>query len=190
MTALDKEPREIIAGDTIQWTRLDLETTYPSGTWTLKYAFRGISVIAPALTGYSVLIKAEDSAKIKPGEYWWDAYITKGSGSTLERYRVGHGRMTVKPDLEGIQGQYDGRSHARKVLDAIEAVLENRATSDQLSYTIGAGNSTRQLAMIPHSELLEFREKYRQEVRDEIRAEEIAEAGFNARQTKVRFRRV
>jgi hypothetical protein len=55
----------------------------------------------------------------------------------------------------------DDRSHARKVLDAIEAVIENRATLDQQEYTIGS----RHLKRMTVAELIEFRDKYRGESR-------------------------
>jgi hypothetical protein len=43
------------------------------------------------------------------------------------------------------------------VLDAIEAVIENRATLDQQEYTIGS----RHLKRMTAAELIEFRDKYR-----------------------------
>jgi hypothetical protein len=38
---------------------------------------------------------------------------------------------------------YDGRDHVRRVLDAIEAVIENRATIDQQHYQINNRSLTR-----------------------------------------------
>ena len=51
------------------------------------------------------------------------------------------------------------QSHARKVLSAIEAVIEGRASQDQMSYSI-AGRS---LARMPIEDLLLFRDRYRSE---------------------------
>jgi hypothetical protein len=51
------------------------------------------------------------------------------------------------------------RTHAKRVLDAIEAVLENRANLDQQSYTVEG----KRLDRTPISELLKLRREYQAE---------------------------
>jgi hypothetical protein len=76
---------------------------------------------------------------------------------------IATGRVMVHPDPTAITAGSDLRTHAEKVLEAIEAVLEKRATTDQQSYTI-AGRS---ISRIPVGELLMLRDKYKQEVKDQ-----------------------
>ena len=59
----------------------------------------------------------------------------------------------------------DVQSHARKVLSAIEAVIEGRASQDQMSYSI-AGRS---LSRMPIDDLLTLRDRYRAEWNKEKR---------------------
>jgi hypothetical protein len=66
----------------------------------------------------------------------------------------------VLPDPASQGAGQDPRSHARKTLDAIEAVVEGRATKDQQAYTIGG----RSLQRMPIKDLMYFRGVYRAEV--------------------------
>ena len=59
----------------------------------------------------------------------------------------------------------DVHSHARIVLSAIEAVIEGRASQDQMSYSI-AGRS---LSRMPIDDLLTFRDRYKAEWNKEKR---------------------
>ena len=77
----------------------------------------------------------------------------------------------------------DPRTHARKVLDALEALIEGKASKDQQSYSI-AGRS---ISRLSPGELLEWRDRYRVEVAAEARAEKIKNGGMHAGIIKVRF---
>ena len=46
------------------------------------------------------------------------------------------GALEIVADIAGMTEGHDPRAHAEKVLEAIEAVIEKRATKDQESYTI------------------------------------------------------
>ena len=63
----------------------------------------------------------------------------------------------------------DLRSHAKKVLDAIEAVIENRATVDQSSFSI-AGRSLSRMSI---DELLTLKNRYKAEYLKEIKEARI-----------------
>ena len=169
-------PATLIAGDTWKWTR-DL-TDYPAGTWTLAYYFENSSatftVTATASgTTHSVTVAAATTAPYRAGRYRWYARANSGA----EYYTVANefGWMDVLAD-PAAAGKFDRRSHARKVLDAVEATIEGRATSDQLAMSI-AGRS---ISRTPITELITLRDKYRWEVMAEQDAEALA-AGLGSK---------
>lgn len=162
-----REPERASAGLTWAWRREDLGD-YPATSWTLKYAFRasataGFTVNASADgTAHAVSIAAATTAAYAAGKYSWVAYVENGSTKT----EVGRGTLIVDTPL----AEADPRTHARKVLDAIEAVLENRATQDQMNYSISVGGSSRSLGRTPLADLVALRARYRAEVRQEEEA--------------------
>jgi hypothetical protein len=95
---------------------------------------------------------------------------------------VGTGTLSVRPSFAVAT---DGRTHARKVLDAIEAVIEGRATSEVAEYQIAG----RELRYIPIPELLQLRDKYRGEVLREDAASRAARGLPDPRRVFVRFAR-
>lgn len=178
MRVLNNEPTEAVSGDTWLWTR-DL-ADYPAGTWTLTYYFKNrtqeftIAATADGTTHVVAAAKATTAA-YQPGEYHWTAVVDDGA----ERKTVERGTLIVLPDPAATGAGYDGRTHARKVLDAIEAVLENRATMDQEEYSIGG----RSLKRTPVKDLMAMHEKYRALVN----AEENRDAVANGRAPKNRM---
>jgi hypothetical protein len=72
------------------------------------------------------------------------------------------------------------------VLDALEAVIEGKATSDQLSYSI-AGRS---ISKMSPAEILQWRDLYKTEYQREMDAEKISQGIESPRRIGVRFRRV
>jgi len=77
-------------------------------------------------------------------------------------------------------------THARRVLTAIEAVIEGRASKDQEEYTIG----TRSLKRTPIKDLLVLRDAYKAEVAHEDAQYRLAQGLPNPRKVRVRFDRV
>lgn len=164
-------------GDTWSWEEsLD---DYPADVWTLKFAMRGnanavnITASASGLT-HAISVAAADTAKYVAGKYHWEAYVEMGSGPTLERYAVGSGKIELLPALFQTPSGVDVRSHAEKVLDAVEAVIEGRATQAQASMSIMG----RAIQFIPISELLMLRTKYRAEVKVERGESSLVRAQF------------
>jgi hypothetical protein len=92
-----------------------------------------------------------------PGRYWYSARVTNGT----DVIEIEAGEVTITPDLAAAAAGFDGRDHIRRVLDAIEAVIEKRATIDQQRYTI----NNRELWRTPIPELLVLRDRYRAELR-------------------------
>lgn len=155
------EPAEFRAGITLAWTR-ELPD-YPASTWTLKYWFKQLAAsgakfsIQASASGdlHAVSVAAATTASYTAGNYSWSAMVTSGS----EVYEVDSGTTRILP-VYNTDTAVDDRSHARKVLAAIEAVIENRATLDQQEYTIG----TRSLKRMTVAELKAFRDQYIAEV--------------------------
>jgi len=124
------EPLSVRAGDTWRWVR-DL-SDYPAPAWSLVYTLYGpagvvhvtatadgarhLVDLAPAVTG-----------TYAPGRYDGIAHVTDGT----DRLQIWSGAVQVLPDLREATTA-DGRSHARRMLDAIEATLEGRASAGDL----------------------------------------------------------
>lgn len=163
------EPDKVTAGDTWKWKR-SLDHYSAADGWVLTYklinASGDIDITASADgSDHLVSESAATTAAYAAGKYRWQGYVTKGA----ERYAIGRGEIEVLPDL-ATETTYDDRTHARKVLDAIEAVIEGRASQDQMSYSI----NNRQLSRMPIEDLLKFRGVYRAEVQAEMNKEKIA----------------
>ena len=151
------EPKSVTAGDTVQWNKDSLSDYLASAGWTLTYALRNaagkIDITASANGGgYSVSVAAATTADWVAGQYSWQAYVTKAA----ERFKVGSGTIEVLPNF-ATENSFDDRSHAKTVLDAIEAVIESRASVDQESYSIMG----RSLKRTPMADLLKLRDKYK-----------------------------
>lgn len=178
------EPAELRAGDTWKWTRSIGE--YPAPAWVLKYRFKNDSssfevVGTQSGSGHMMTVARSTSAGIRAGRYAYQAFAE--NNTTAERFTVGTGYLSVLADF-GNEGLVDARSHARRALEAIEAVLEKRATIDQEEYTIGG----RSLKRTPIPDLLRLRQLYRNEVRDEDAADRIRKGLDSGRRILVRFR--
>jgi hypothetical protein len=96
------------------------------------------------------------------GRWYWSAYLTRTSDSA--RVQVDDGEFTVEANRA--VDPSDTRSHAQRTLDAIEAVIEGRATDAVQSYTIGG----RQINKMGADDLIRWRNYYRTEVAAEIDA--------------------
>lgn len=168
------EPGTFIAGDFVTWQRADLGVDYPPASYSLSYKARregsGVTALTIAASAdgaaYRVTLSSATTAAYSAGTYHWQAYITRNSDGA--RLTVGEGVFTVEANRA--TATTDPRSHVRRVLDAIEAVIENRATRDQESYSIQG----RTLARTPIADLLLLRDKYKQDLRAETDAARLA----------------
>ena len=85
--------------------------------------------------------------------------------------------VTCKDNIAGRSALYDNRTHAKKVLDAIEAVIEARASVDQMRIVIAG----RELSKTSIPDLMKLRMAYKAEVEAEI-AEAQIDAGLSSKQ--------
>lgn len=182
-----REPDVLIAGDRIVWKRTDLGSDYPPASYSLKYSARlensgstEIEITASESgSDYIVEVAAATSAAWTAGTYHWQAYITRTADS--ERVTIERGTFEVRANRDA--ATTDPRTHAKKVLDAIEAVIENRASLDQESYSING----RSLARTPLEELFKLRQRYRNEYAAELAAERNRRGRRGGNAMHVRF---
>ena len=186
-----KEPNTLVLGDYWSWKRDDLATDYPIGTYALTYEFHSDSGGGGTKKFTLTAVEADDTYYIESasstttgyavGDYVWEAYITKTSSSN--RIMVDSGRTSITENLANTNA--DLRSHAKKVLDALEAVIENRSTMDQSSMSI-AGRSLSRMSV---DELLTFRDRYKAEYLKEIKLARIRNKQGSGNTIKVNFGR-
>ena len=184
-----QEPDTIVIGDRLVWRRDDIADTYPTSTFALTYEFHKDSggggshqfeiTATEADSTYFIEVGSSTTASYTDGDYIWNAYITRSADS--ERIRIDTGRSTVVLNLANTNA--DLRSHAKKVLDNIEAVLENRASIDQSSFSI-AGRSLSRMSI---DELLTFRDRYHAEYLEEIKKARIKNKQRSGNTIEVKF---
>lgn len=173
---------ELIAGDSLNFLTTTPGYSAADG-WVLKYRLnpRASGGTSYELTGsaegadHRITIAASTTALWDAGAYAWAAWVELGA----EKYTVQTGQLTVNPDPRTVAAGVDQRAHAEKVLDAIEAVIEGRASQAHEEYQING----RQLKFTPLTELLKLRDRYRWEVRS-LRA---AAAGSTINKLQVRL---
>lgn len=159
-------PPEIRAGDSVSW-RVSVPGYPVEDGWALHYALRGpqgIDIEALEGTGgdYLVELPATDTSAWAAGWYRWVAYVANATG---ERLTLETGDLELQPDLLAQDGPEDMRSHARRMLELIEAALEKRIPRDQQSYEIDG----QRLDRIPIERLEALRTRYQREVARESR---------------------
>lgn len=172
------EPTVLFAGASATWTHND--ATYTAPTYAARYVLVNDSVrivldSADSGASHKITIAPAVSASWTPGVYLWRLSMTDGTDS----YVVAEGSVEIKAALTDAT---DTRSHARKVLASIEAVLEGRPDqADELQI------DGRSLKRMPIRDLLHFRSIYRTELRAEDDAAKIAQGLGSRNQIRVRF---
>lgn len=176
------EPTAVYAGDTVTW-RKALQAYPASEGWQLTYALRGpASINITAAADGDLHLIDEDPATTAgwaPGFYSWTAQVSKSG----QKFTVATGSIEIEPNPTNVIAGTDQRPHCKKVLDAIEAVLEGRATRDQQEYQIDGLAIKR----TPIPELLQLRLAYRREYRAWQKAQALKQGRKTGRQVKVRF---
>jgi hypothetical protein len=190
---------QIIAGDTLDFT-VEVNDFPASDGWTLKYRLTPrfttptqAPIDLAATTNadgerYDIEAGPATTAAWKAGAYTWARWVEKaGARQTLDE----SGQLEVKADPSATAQGFDSRSHPRKVLEAIEAVIESRASQTQremVAYTIGSRSQTLD-AQESKAALLELHSKYKWLVANEDAREKIAAGLPNPRNVGIRFGR-
>ena len=150
-------PASLIAGDSL---RLAIpQGDYPSADgWVASLVLQPIAGGVPTTVAattengdWVLLLSSAASAALEVGVHRYVIAATKAG----ERSTIGAGDINVLPDPA--KAAQDLRSPARRALDAIDAVLENRASAEDMKYTFADG---RALEKIPHADLLALRQHY------------------------------
>jgi hypothetical protein len=153
-------PSKLITGDTFV---AEFNYEAPVG-FTLSFRINGPQGEDAETRTYTVdastnkaTIAASDTENFLAGKYNW--VLIQTDGTVVNSVDSGYFIAEVRADLQVNQQ----KSHARKVLEAIEAVLENRATHEQQSYSI----KDRSLSRHSLPDLIELRKYYADLVRRE-----------------------
>ena len=151
---------EIVAGDSANFTD-EFPGYLASAGWQLSYVLMNIQkehhVTYEATAngdGFERLIRPSDSAQLPAGIYERSAVLSLGD--LRKTYSLSS--VNVLPDPSNA---YDSRSYPEKMLAAIEAVLENRASRIEAEYTTSSG---RQLKLLSPDELIVLRSRFMREV--------------------------
>ena len=181
-------PVELQLGDFWAWKREDLSQDYPVAAYSLSYEFNlvdGATVANFTLTATesddNYIIEESSTVSYTKGNYNWVSYITRSSDSA--RVKLEEGFVEIQDNYATTSASV--RSHAKIVLDAIEAVIENRATMDQSSMSI-AGRSLSRLSI---DELMTFRDRYKAEYLKEVKQLRIKNKRGSGNTIKVNFGR-
>ena len=152
-------PSSITAGNSFSW--LTSLSDYPASSgWSLIVvlinATSKITLTSEASTDdHLVSVSAATSAEYTAGKYKYTILVT----DETYRYTVESGDIEVLPD-PSTQTTFDGRTIAETCLENIEAVLEGKATQDNMSYSIGG----RSLSKYSWDELITARNYFQTEV--------------------------
>lgn len=179
-----QEPLSARAGDTWQWIRSLPD--YPAPDWVLTYTFYSAAGVfsfqsVASGTDHLVSVDAATTAAYAAGRYDWSAAVTQGD----ERYSIGSGSLQVLPDVSAADS-YDGRSHSRRMLDAITATLEGRATDGDLD-VIKTATASHSTDFDPET-LRKLYQQYAAAVAAEDAAQALARGDDTGRFIQVRFR--
>lgn len=161
-------PLEITAGDAASWTEtLD---DYLSPTYSAKYRFVGpmtFELTEDSADGadHDFVVSGATSAGWAPGVYKWALFAVAAADSARKTLETGTIEILANPETEGLAGAVDSRSHVKRVLDALEAVLEGKASRDVSQYALGG----KQITKLGIEELLAWRDKYLALYRAELR---------------------
>jgi hypothetical protein len=182
-------PDELVVGDRWTWKRTGIPTNYPVATYQVKYSFRLLTSAATEISitatensspeEYIIEVGQSTTASYTAGDYTYQEYIIRTSDS--ERLVYSTGIVTVKPNLDADTS--DPRSNARKILDGLDAMLENRASIDQMSMSI-AGRS---LSRMTPAEIRDWHQHYQFIVSKETKKMRIQKGQPTGNSIKVKF---
>jgi hypothetical protein len=176
-----QEPFEFTAGDTVTWSKT-LET-YPAPTWTLHYvlvnASQKIAIDSePDGLDHKIALSASTTATYEAGTYGWQSYVTSGG----DRHTLAKGSITIKPDFVTALAT-DTRTHVKRTLDHLEAMIEGKASKDIQEYSVQG----RMMKHIPIPELIQLYEKYKNFYAQEVASEKASKGFAKSNKIFVRF---
>lgn len=161
-------PDELQLGDFWAWKKDNLASDYPTADYSLSYEFNLIDgatasnfTLTATESNDEYIISTSNTGSYTKGEYNWVSYITRTSDSA--RVKIAEGYIEIQDNYATTSASV--RSHAKIVLDAVKAVIENRATMDQSSMSI-AGRSLSRMSI---DELFQLKDRYQAEYDKEVK---------------------
>jgi len=156
-------PYRITQGDSVDLSYYN--ENYSPDDWTLKASIRGYSSFDITFQndgngGFFYKITPAESSSFNPGFYSYSVYLYNAE----DKRTIESGPLEIAIDISAITDPIDTRSHAKKVIDAVESVIEGMANTDAKQMMIDG----RQLTRFSHSELLRLRAKYKLEYESEL----------------------
>ena len=163
------EPSNLIAGDTLTFRKA--LTAFPASVWTLTYYLLGDNKYSFTATAdgdtHVIEVASTTTDDWVAGIYKWEAYAS----ITGERYLAAAGSIIIKSNpAAATYVAKDNKSHVKRVLEAIEAVIEGRASRADLSYSIQG----RSIQHISPAELIKWYSFYKQQYQNELAGEKAS----------------
>jgi hypothetical protein len=189
MSERTTEPREIVKGERIEWTRSLAD--YPASEWTLKYRFRntgtGVNVTCTADgdTFVADLTAALSGAFTVLGKVQWQAWIEETATPT-NTFVVDQGEATIVAGFPDSTAAVDTRSTAKKIVDAIDAAMLTSAGSDVIEYEVETPAGRRRVKKSRDAAMAE-RKYYAAIVSRENHAARVKNGGPFAKPVRVRM---
>ena len=190
-------PKKIIAGDEIQWRLKSTQDLFgnpiSSPDWEVVYFLRtnkqnfGASVTSTAYEdGFQFIISPAISSNFSDGQWFYQARANKSGNNTTT---IAQGEFIVEPKLDftgSNPAAFDGRSQAKKDLDAIEAAIRNIYTGGGLAQEYKIGN--RDIKKYDLADLLVLRDRAKARVVREDKEQMIANGLGNPHNKYIRIR--
>lgn len=162
--------KTLYAGDTLK--QVVSSADYPAyDGWSLKGRFApvgtgtAVTVTATAAedgADYVLTVPASTTGGWAAGNWQYALFVELAE----ERHTIEVGNIDVLANPANASAGVDTRSHVKKTLDALESMIEGKASSDVQNYTING----RSLAHYSIPDLLMLRDKYRAEYAREQQA--------------------
>lgn len=181
--ALQITSETLYVGDSWSWT--ESLSDYPATSYSLqivlKYRDNPPVILNGSADGddFDFTYSAANSSKLPSGGYAYQVVATKTSDSTVTT--IERGKISLLPNLKT---STDTRNHYEKVIDAIEAVIEQRATEAHQSISINGRNITK----YSHAELIAVKSKYEFMLKQEKRKEKMAQGLDPGGRIKIQFK--
>jgi len=179
---LSNEPTVITAGDTVIFEK-DITAYEPLDSVSLKIIGESNiseeieAVVADGVATFT--IDSADTAEFESGTYKLIEWYVSGT----ERQTIYTGSLEVLANYADATAPIDTRSHAVKMLAAIKALLEGVATKEQKAITI----NNRSIEYLSPKELMEWKQFYEEEVRNEQAKQNVAAGKSSGRTIKAQF---
>jgi hypothetical protein len=159
-------PEKITQGDYVSWVDIstsdNLGKTIDSSSYDLKYVIRGATSLDLTATtegsGWKTEISPTASDALQSGTYFWQAIVVNKSDTT-KKSTIGNGRIEVLKGLSSVTGVYDGRTQARKDLEAVQAAIRAMVSGGAVQEYSIANRSFRKMS-VEDLRILESQLKY------------------------------